>query len=163
MRTRGFELAGPAARRIQVPDRTLALDEILDADYICAFEIPRSAMDSRTAEQWAQAVFEGPAMLVRIFLTLGWRLALGLRLGPRPAKGHVLGWRIRAAQPDLLVLEGDSRLITADNVAQVDDTRVVWTTFVGYRNMVGRVAWALTAPFHTAVIPRLLRRAAREG
>jgi Protein of unknown function (DUF2867) len=154
-------MAGPAARRIQAPDRTLMLEEIPDADYICAFEFPRSARDRRTAEQWAQAVFEDPPMPVRTFLTLGWRIVLGLRLGPRPAKDHVLGWRIRSAQPDLLVLEAASHLITAHNVVQVDDTRVVWTTFVGYHNFVGRVAWALTVPFHIAVIPRLLRHAAR--
>jgi Protein of unknown function (DUF2867) len=154
-------MAGPAARRIQAPDRTLMLDEIPDADYICAFEFPRSATDRRTAEQWAQAVFEGPPIPVRTFLTAGWRIVLRLRLGPRPAKDHVLGWRIRPGQPDLLVVEADSHLITAHNVVQVDDTRVIWTTFVGYRNLVGRVAWALAAPFHIAVIPRLLRHAAR--
>jgi|RhiMethySRZTD1v2_1073278.scaffolds.fasta_scaffold1326485_2 uncharacterized protein DUF2867 len=150
-------------RRVEAPERTRMLKDIPDADYTCAFEITRPATDQRTAEQWSRAVFEGPPMPVRAFLTAGWRLVLGLRLGPRPAAGHVLGWRIRSAHPDLLMLEQASPLITAHNVAQVDDTRVVWTTFVGYRNLFGRVLWALALPFHISTIPRLLRYAARES
>lgn len=156
-------MVGLAARRVQAPDRTLMLEEISHADYTCAFALPRLAVDRRTAEQWSRAVFEGPPMPVRAFLTLGWRIVLGLRLGPRPAKDHVLGWRIGSAQPDLLVLEQYSPMITAHNVVQVDDKHVIWTTCVSYRNMAGRVAWALTVPFHLATIPCLLRRAARTG
>lgn len=162
MGTTGVRMAG-LARRVKVPDRTLMVEQISDADYCCAFELPRSATGRCTAEQWSRAVFEGSPMPVRAFLTVGWRIVLWLRLGPRPAEDHVLGWRIRSAQPDLLVLEQDSPLITAHNVVHVDDTRVIWTTFVGYRNFVGRVAWALTVPFHIAVIPRLLRHAAHAG
>jgi hypothetical protein len=156
-------MARLAARRVEVPGRVLRLEEFPRADYACAFEVVRSATDQRTAEQWARTVFERPPLPVRAFLIFGWRIVLGLRLGPRRSVDHVLGWRIRSAQPDLLILEQDSRRITAQNVVQVDSTRIVWTTLVGYRNFVGRVVWALTAPFHIATIPRLLRRAARAG
>jgi Protein of unknown function (DUF2867) len=139
------------------------LEEISPADYICAFELPRPAANWRTAEQWSRAVFEGAPIPVRALLILGWRIALDLRLGPRKAKDHILGWRIRSAQPDLLVLEQDSYLITGHNVVQVDDTRVVWTTFVGYRNVLGRVAWALVVPFHIFTIPRPLQHSARRS
>lgn len=43
------------ARRVKVPDRTLVLEQISDADYCCAFELPRSATDRRTAEQWSRS------------------------------------------------------------------------------------------------------------
>ena len=156
-------MARPAARRVETPDRTRMLDDIPHADYTCAFEVARPTTDRRTAEQWARAAFECAPMSIRVFLTIGWRIVLGLRLGPLSATDHVLGWRIRSAQPDLLVLEQDSPLITAHNAVQVDDTRVVWTTFVGYRNFLGRVAWALTALFHIVTVPALLSRAARRS
>lgn len=53
------------ARRVKVPDRTLVLELISDADYCCAFELPRSATDRRTAEQWSRAVFEGYEQLAK--------------------------------------------------------------------------------------------------
>jgi hypothetical protein len=153
-------MATSAPQRVQAPDRTRMLDAFSDAAYTCAFELPRTITDRRTAEQWSRAVFEGVAMPVRAFLTAGWRLVLGLRLGPLSATDHVLGWRIKSAQPDLLVLEQDSHLITAHNVVQVEDTRVYWTTFVEYRNVWGRAAWALAMPFHIFTLSRLLSRAA---
>src|ERR1700722_6987219 len=82
-------------------------------DYRDAFEVSRPSRDSRSAEQWSRAVFEAAPRLVRWFLLTGWRRAPGLRPGPRRTSGHVLGWRIASHQPDKVVLEMKSPIMTA--------------------------------------------------
>jgi hypothetical protein len=104
-------------------------------------------------------VFEDAPLGLRQVLVGGW-LALGLRLAPRPSPDHVLGWRIASTTPDTIVLELDSKLMSAQNVIEVDGTRVVWTTLVHYRNRLGAVMWSAAAPVHHLILPRLLGRAA---
>jgi hypothetical protein len=151
------------ARRIRVPERTRAVSGLPEPDYACAFRSAHPPTDTRSAEQWARVVFEGASRPVRLFLTLGWRIVLGLRLGPYPSADHVLGWRIGASEPGLIVLDQRSRLITAHNVVEVDGASICWTTFVKYRHPAAPAVWALVKPFHVLTIPRLLRRAGRHA
>lgn len=134
-----------------------------DDDFCGGFERPVGEHDSRSAEQWARAVFEQAPAPVRVFLLLGWRGVLGLRLGPRHDAGHVLGWRIEDARHDELRLGSESWLIDAVNVVRLGDGRVTWTTRVHYRNRLAPLVWSLVLPFHKLTISLLLGRAARPG
>lgn len=129
-------------------------------DFCLVLEQSRAEGDRRSAEQWARVVFEGAPTPVRIFLTLGWRLVLGLRLVPRHEDSHVLGWSITEERAAKLVLELDSWLMHAANVIQVDGGHVTWTTYVHYRNRLAPVVWVIVLPIHRLTISMLLKRAA---
>jgi hypothetical protein len=96
---------------------------------------------------------------VRLLLTLGWRHALGLPLGPYPSPDHVLGWRIGTREAARIVLSQRSGLIEAYNVIEVTDAQVIWSTLVNYRHPVARAVWAFVAPIHVLTLPCLLARA----
>ena len=116
-----------------------------------------------SAEQWARAVFEGAPRPLRLVLRFGWRVGLGLRLGPESGPEHVLGWRIASRTPDSVTLELRGGRITARNVARIDDGELSWTTSVRYESSLGRVLWSLAAPIHHLTMPYLLGRAVRSG
>ncbi len=131
------------------------------SDYASAFELPTPDAQSLTPEQWARATFEGAPVLLRWLLVMGWTLVLGLRLGPRPSAGHVLGWLISDSGSDSITLESRSRLVATRNIVVVNDSNVVWVTFVRFNRRIARPVWAVAAPIHHMAIPYLLKRASR--
>jgi hypothetical protein len=131
------------------------------SDYAAAWEIIHTGADSRSAEEWARDTFEGAPLTVRAFIVAGWIGGLGLRLGPRPSPGHVLGWTIVTTAPDLIVLSVRSVLLgTAYLVLEVEAPRVVLSSFVRYEKRPARVLWSSVAPIHQRVVPYLLGHAA---
>lgn len=111
------------------------------------------------AEAWAREVFEGPPLLVRLFLAVGWRWVLRLRLAARHAPESIAGWPIAERTPGSITMRADSPLIAADNRAEMTATGVRWVTIVDYHSRLGRLLWAVAAPIHQATIPLFLRRA----
>jgi hypothetical protein len=144
-----------------MPEGILTLGTLGDPSYTYACEITASATDSRSAEQWARAVFEGAPRLLRWFIVAGWIGGLGLRLGPRRSPAHVLGWKIVSRTPTTIVLGVESFVLSARLVVQVGDSQIVHATFVRYRRRPARILWAAAAPIHRRVVPYLLGRAAR--
>jgi hypothetical protein len=147
------------ARRIDLPAAMAATD----SGAACAFALAMPEARALTPEQWARAVFEeGPAAL-RWFVELGWRAALGLRLGPRHSPDHVAGWTIAAVdeRPDAITLTAESRILRARNIVAVDDSVVEWVTVVQFERPLARPVWALASPMHRRTIPYLLTRAGR--
>ncbi len=147
------------AGRIEVSDQSRGLDTLTDPDYAISFGLPVKRADVRTAAGWAQACFEHTSRPVLWFLVGGWRFGLGLRLGPRPSTRHVLGWRIVTSAPEFVILEVRSRLMTAHNLVEVLDGRVVLTTFVRYEHPAARPLWSAAALVHRLSVPRLLNHA----
>src|SRR5690242_1135705 len=80
-------------------------------DYADAFEIHLLFADGRTAEEWARAGLERAPAAVRRLVVWVHRHVLGFPLDPRPSPGTVLGWPIRSCEPDVVVLESESRLL----------------------------------------------------
>ena len=132
-------------------------------DYTDAFEVSPPSLDRRSAEQWSRAVFEGAPRLVRWFLLTGWRVVLGLRPGPPRTSGHVLGWRIVSHQPDKIVLEMKSPIMTARLFLRVSEAKIFLSTNVRYARRLARPLWTIIGPIHRQAIPYLLGRAATSG
>lgn len=143
-------------RRVEVPQSSRSAT----ADYSSAFLLP-AAGRSGTPEEWARAVFEGVPVPLRWLLPLGWRLVLGLRLGPRNSPRHVLGWAVTDADAGSITLESQSWLVVAENIVVVDDAGVRWVTVVRFRRRIAAAVWAVAARIHHLTVPWLLGRAAR--
>jgi Protein of unknown function (DUF2867) len=132
------------------------------ADDEWSYEASVDRMDvDLTAEQWLRATWEGGPAVVRLFLTLGWKYGLGLRLGSTSDTTRVLGWHIVDSVPHCVTVAADSRLLRAENVLTVDDGRLTWRTVVVPKNTAGRVMWTLASIIHRWLVPRSVRRAIR--
>jgi hypothetical protein len=129
-------------------------------DYASAFEVTIAEGDGRSPEQWARAVFEGAPIAIRWFVSFGWRFALGLRLGPRRSPAYVSGWKVRDQRPGVIVLEVESRFLTAYKEIRVASNSVRMSTYVHYKRGLGRAIWGLVAPVHHRTEPYLLGHAA---
>lgn len=77
------------------------LEVIDDPDYAEVFEVVGRA-DDRSAEQRARDDLEGAPSLLRTLVVVAQRGVLRLRLGPLGDPGHVLGWRGRVSEPNLV-------------------------------------------------------------
>jgi hypothetical protein len=147
-------------RRIPVPDEIRATDSLPDSDYASAFELPIPQTSTRSAEDWARAVFEGAPPMMRWFIRTGWRFPLRFQLAPPGACGHVLGCRAIRTERTMIVLEQRSPFMTAYNIVFVERTRIVWATIVRYRRPIARPLWSVSAAIHHRTLPRLLTGAA---
>ncbi|MFI2241656.1 hypothetical protein [Streptomyces chrestomyceticus] len=133
------------------------------AHYASAFTAPVAGLQPLSPDAWARIVFEEAPVALQRCLYAAWRGGLGLRLGPRSARRHVLGWPITATGPDSITLEAHSPLLTARNVLCVGGSFVTWSTFVHATGRTGRAVWAVAAPLHHQAVPLLLKRATRKA
>lgn len=108
-----------------------------------------------------RASYEDVPVVLRELIRAGWAGVLGLRLGPRASRRHVVGWRVLETGPDRVALEARAPSLTVRNVVTVDDARLLWTTYAHYERRAGRVLWFLAAPVHHLAVPLLLGRAVR--
>jgi len=131
------------------------------ADFVCAYEVDIAPGDERSAEQWARDAWEGASAPLRWFMLAGWRLVLGLRLGPRSSPDHILGWSITGRSPNETVCQLRSGFLRAANVFRRADGRLVWSTRVTYDRPLARVIWPPVSLLHRPLVRVALRRAAR--
>ena len=131
----------------------------IDAGWSCGYAAVVPA-DTRSAEEWARAVWEGAPAALRLLMVAGWRLVLRLKLGPRSDDGHVLGWTITNRSPDQVVVEAVSPLLTAQNTFLRDGDRIVWSTFVRYERGVARLVWLPVSLLHRLLVRFSLGHAA---
>ncbi|MEY2422765.1 MAG: hypothetical protein QOI95_2832 [Acidimicrobiaceae bacterium] len=90
----------------------------------------------------------------------GWRVVLGLRLGPRGSTDHILGWHIVGRSPDETACQLRSGFLGAYNTFRLADGRLVWSTFVTYDRPIARVIWPPVSLLHRSLVRIALRRAA---
>jgi hypothetical protein len=145
--------------RVDVPKSALALQELEEISYSCAFEVNITSSNSRTPEQRLRVIFESAPALLRWFVVAGWVAVLRLRLELRASSDHILGWRIADRGASAIVIGAEGSLLAARQVIQVDDDKLTHTTVVHYNRSAARVLWAVAAPIHVRVIPYLLHRA----
>lgn len=130
------------------------------ADFVCTYEVDIASGDERSAEQWAREAWEGASAPVRWFMLAGWRLVLGLRLGPRSSPDHILGWSITHRSPDETVCQLRSPFLSASNIFRRVDGRLVWSTHVTYDRPIARAIWPPASLLHRLIVRLALRRAA---
>lgn len=152
----------PQARRAEVERHDPIVGD-RHVDYADAFEIELADPDSRTAEEFARAALEGSPPALRDLIWFVHRYVIGFALAPRSSADHVLGWTIRTAEPDIVVLEAESRLARARLVGRrLDSTRRSITTYLFYRRPLrARALWSLIGPIHRWAAPYLLEQVAR--
>jgi hypothetical protein len=102
-------LPGERVRRVRLPPSARALSMFSRIDYHDAFLVETGPDHDRTAEQWARAMLERAPVSRRNALARGWSM-LGLRLGSARSDHCVLGWEIRRATPDAVLLGARGRL-----------------------------------------------------
>jgi hypothetical protein len=112
------------------------------------------------AEGWARASFEGAPLVMRIFLTIGWRLLL-LEGAARSDATHVLGWPIASTSFDTAVLQRRSRLgIIATLVFSATSDTATFASGMRFDHRFARIMWAGVAPIHRWAVRVALGHAA---
>jgi len=151
-----------APRRVRqtvLPPGTRELSTLARIDYQDAFLVGTGPAQDRTAEQWAREVLEGAPLSTRRALSRGWS-GLGLRLGPARSGRHVLGWEIRRADPDAVLLGARGRLgLSGELIFQRSACSLLYATVVQLENRVARGLWAAIESRHRRVVQGLLERA----
>jgi len=140
------------ARPVEVPEAIRSRADLAGADRAITYELAAGDARPMSAEQWARATWEGAPTIVRWFMTLGWRFALGLRLAPGRSPTHVLGWQIVDGSPETVTLQAHSTLLTGHNVVSVQESTVLWTTLVRYERSITRPIWRVTELVHRIVL-----------
>jgi len=147
----------------EVVHRVAIGDERADpsSDFVCAYEVDIASGDDRSSERWARDAWEGAPGPLRWFMLAGWRVVLGLRLGPRTSPDHILGWHITTRTPDETVCQLASAFLKASNTFRRREGRLVWSTEVTYDRGIARVIWPPVSLLHRPLVRIALRRAAR--
>ncbi|MEM6105057.1 DUF2867 domain-containing protein [Mycobacterium sp. 050272] len=130
------------------------------SDYTDVFEVPITPDDTRTAEQ----MFRDALGKQRGGGAVSWihRHVLRFQLDGDSSTDHLIGWQIGHSDPDELVLTARGPLMRGElTLRRQDGRRATLTTRVHYRRRLSaRMVWAVIAPMHRAVAPRLMQRAA---
>ncbi|HEY1831544.1 MAG TPA: DUF2867 domain-containing protein [Acidimicrobiales bacterium] len=147
-----------------MPEAVRAADTMAAPDYVDGFSllVPASG-EVRTPEDWARAVFDDAPAALYQFVVIGWRVFLGLRLGPRPSPDCVIGWRLADRGEHWVRMEVGSAMLEAHIVFWLDQERLTFSTSVHYTRRRARLLWSALAPVHHQVVPMLLRSAARRA
>lgn len=115
----------------------------------------------RTPEGWARAVLEGAPATVRTMLLLGWS-AIGLKVVDRRSARSVLGWSVRASNPEFVLLGAHSRIgMPGELLFKRGHDALLFATFVQQDNLIARAVWAATEPSHVPVVRQVLEQAGR--
>lgn len=147
--------------QISVPAAARAATTLARVDYEDAFEAPANRAQERTAEEWARVLLEGAPAATRKALRSGWT-ALGLKIGAADDERLVLGWEVRHATPDLVLLGAGSRLgLDGEVFLERRPQALVAGTFVRLANPVMRAVWAVIGGGHRQTVRRLLEQGTR--
>src|SRR6478735_10772249 len=143
------------ARRIE-PVAEIGLWDGRGPDYVTSFAADFADAGTESAEHWVRRILETAPRPLALFVFIGWKFVLRLRLAPRRSAGTVAGWTIGETTLDVVALEVDSSLVHARKVLHVESSRLILTTHVWYARTRGRVVWSALAPVHHRIEPLLV-------
>lgn len=104
-------------------------------------------------------ILEGASPGVKLQLLSGWS-ALGLRVSLPVADRSVLGWQIRAADSNFVLLGAESRVgMPGELFLRREAGRLLFATFVRHDSAFVRTLWARVVPTHVRMVQELLARA----
>jgi hypothetical protein len=147
-------------RQVDLPLSARALSTLPRIDYSDAFLFDAGSTRDESAEDLMREVLQGAPVAVRTQLLSGWSaIGLKVRIG---AERSVLGWEIRKAAPDHVLLGADSRIgMPGELLLKKEDGALLFATFVEQRNLLARAVWAVTEPAHVRVVRDILGQASR--
>ena len=152
-------LADVTVEQIYPPQTARHLSALPSVDYADAFVVEVATSSDWTAERWARAVLEEAPAQLKAKLSAGWA-ALGLT--SVTTDGSVLGWGVRHADPDTLLLGRDSRVgMPGELLFLRRPGGLLFATFVHHRTALTRPLWAAVEPMHVRTVTTLLERAGR--
>jgi hypothetical protein len=129
-------------------------------DYCDAFLFDLGSAHDGSAEELMREVLEGAPLAVRTQLLSGWStIGLKVRGG---AQRSLLGWEIRRAMPDHVLLGADSRIgMPGELLLRKEDGALLFATLVSQHNLLARAVWAVTEPVHVRVVREILTQASQ--
>ena len=72
----------------------------------------------------------------------------------------MLGWEVRRAAPDHVLLGADSHIgMPGELLLKKEDDALLFATFVAQRNLLARAVWTVTEPVHVRVVRDMLGQA----
>jgi hypothetical protein len=145
-------------RQIDVPPKARALSTLSRIDYEDAFLVNVDGPHERTAEQWARAILERAPVIVQQALRWSWSL-LGLKLRGQEPGRFLLGWEVRSADPDFVLLGADSLMgMPAELLLTRRQRALLFDTFVQLPRPFGHAIWAVVEPVHRPIVRNLLEQ-----
>ena len=148
-------------REIAVPTRVRARRTLSRIDYEDGFVVDGDPLPGCACERWARAVIEDTPVTVRAKLLCSW-WALGLKVGSPWSARRVLGWQIRRADYDSVLLGAGSRVgLSGELLFERGPEGMLFATFARLDSPVAAAVWARTEARHRAVVRSLLGHAAR--
>jgi hypothetical protein len=140
-----------------------ALSTLARIDYEDTFRVELAKPESKSAEEWARAIFDRTPRALRAQMWSAWR-ALGFRLGSPFTRDLVLGWELRRTSPEVAVLGTHSWIgMPAELVVRRDQRGLLFATFVGMHNPFARAVWAAIDPVHRPAARRVLSALASDS
>jgi hypothetical protein len=147
-------------RQVDPPSTVRELSTLPRIDYCDAFLFSLGSTHNESPEHLIREVFEGAPLAVRTQLLSGWS-AIGLKVR-NGSERSVLGWEVRRAVPDHVLLGADSRIgMPGELLLKKEDGVLLFATFVAKRNLIAQAVWAVTEPVHVRVVRDLLGQASR--
>ncbi len=148
---------GQRVRQIDPAASNRAISTLGRVDYEDAFVVDIDDPPALDAEGWIRAMLEGASTADRLRLLSGWS-ALGLKVNPRWPQS-VLGWPIRSADADVVLLGADSRVgMPGELMMRREQHGLVFATFVRHDNPVVAAVWAVAVPAHVRMVRGLLEK-----
>ncbi|MDT5334712.1 MAG: hypothetical protein QOD90_217 [Mycobacterium sp.] len=151
--------ATASVRQVDPPEDVRDLSTLARVDYADAFVVETATCPDWTAEGWARVVLEGAPAELRAKLLSSWT-ALGLKNGT--CGEAILGWEVRHASPETLLLGRDSRVgMPGELLFMRRPAGLLFATFIHHQTAVTRPLWASVEHAHVRTVSALLERACR--
>jgi hypothetical protein len=157
------EAAEARVRQI-TPDADTKSSSVLGRiDYADAFVVDVGAPRSRPAEQWMRVILEDAPASMRLRLLSAWS-AIGLKVSLPGSARSVLGWQIRAADDDFVLLGADSRIgMPGELLLRRQENGLLFATLVRHDNSIARALWSSIEAAHVRTVRSILEMASRRA
>jgi hypothetical protein len=149
------------ARQVPLPPAARALCSLPRIDYEDAFVAETDRAMELSAKDWARRILEGAPTRFKVTAPATW-FALGLKHGLPWSKDNILGWPVRRAEPDFVLLGAQSRTgMPAELLIKREKDSILLATLIQQRGPVMKRVWALVEGPHQRIVPALLARGVR--
>jgi hypothetical protein len=157
------ETAQPRVRQVSPLPANQTVSTLGRIDYEDAFVVDVGPTHTRRAEQWLRVILVDAPPTVRLRLLAGWSM-IGLKLGLAGSSRTMLGWTIRAAGADFVLLGVESRIgMPGELLLRREEHQLLFATFVRQDNALARAVWSAVEPGHVRTVRSLLEHASRRS